>query len=265
MTTLLLDSCAHPTCDGQWTQGRTGVTHAELAADLESNGWAGALAIGLPGVGQYEHRRFMDLCRPQPSLFPVAAVTTHHAGPALDADLDEILACGYRIAKIHPRLLGYEHTMAALPILIGECVARGLAVALCTYPEYKSDLDPGQARRQMADAIAAHPEGHFITMHSGMLDPEPFAALAEGNPRILLDFSMSLTKYPDAMRERVIAIAARCPGAIALGSDGPEWTYAQVQASLDEIAADLSTSTVAVFAGGNLRDWLAAIQDDSDR
>ncbi|MDP2287453.1 MAG: amidohydrolase family protein [Actinomycetota bacterium] len=256
---MLLDSCAHPTCDGQWTQGRTGVTHAELAADLEAHNWQGALAIGLPEVGGYDHRVFMDLCAPHRSLIPVAALTTHHFGPALDADLDEIQERGYRIVKIHPRLLGYEHTLAALPMLIGECVARGLAVALCTYPEYKSEIDPDEARGQMAAAIAAHPEGHFITMHSGMLDPAPFAALAVDNPRILLDFSMSLTKYPDEMRARLIEIAGQTPSAISLGSDGPEWTYAQVRTALDDVASQLEPTAAEGFAGENLRAWLARI------
>ena len=256
---LLLDSCAHPTCDGQWTQGRTGVTHAELAADLSANDWDAALAIGLPDVGSYNHDVFMDLCLPHPSLIPVAALTTHHSGPALDADLDEILEVGYRIVKIHPRLLGYEHTMAALPILVGECVARGLAVALCTYPEYKSDLDPDEARRQMAEAIATHPEGHFITMHSGMLDPAPFAQLAIDNPRILLDFSMSLAKYRDEVRAKLLDIAASNPSAISLGSDGPEWSYAQVRAALEDVEADLGVPATNGFAGANLQAWLAEI------
>ena len=265
MSTVLLDSCAHPTCDGLWTQGRRGVTHAELAADLEASGWSGALAIGLPGVGQYEHRRFMELCLPHPLLIPVAALSTHHSGPALAEDLDAILECGYRIVKIHPRLLGYEHTLAALPILIAECVARGLAVALCTYPEYNSDIDPDDARAQMADAIAAQTSGHFITMHSGMLDPSPFAALASDNPKVLLDFSMSLTKYPDTMREQVIDLASRIPGGIALGSDGPEWTYSQVRESLDDIAVDLDQVAADGFAGGNLRAWLTALENDRGR
>ena len=259
---LLLDSCAHPTCDGRWTQGRTGVTHAELAADLAANGWQGALAIGLPDVGGYDHSVFMDLCAPHPSLIPVAALTTHHWGPALDSDLDEIQECGYRIVKIHPRLLGYEHTLAALPILIGECVARGLAVALCTYPEYRSEIDPDEARRQMAEAMAAHPEGHFIAMHTGVLDPAPFADLAIGNPRIQLDFSLSLTKYPDPVRGRIIEIAAQNPSAISLGSDGPEWSYTQVRAALDDIAADLGQSAASGFAGENLQAWLARLRDE---
>lgn len=256
---LLLDSCAHPTCDGQWTQGRTGVTHAELAADLDDNGWDAALAIGLPDVGSYNHDVFMDLCLPHPTLIPVAALTTHHSGPALDADLDEILEVGYRIVKIHPRLLGYEHTMAALPILIDECVARGLAVALCTYPEYKSDLDPDEARRRMAEALASHPEGHFITMHSGMLDPAPFAQLASDNPRMLLDFSMSLAKYPDPVRAKLLDIAASNPSAITLGSDGPEWSYTQVRAALEDVEGDLGVSAAKGFAGANLQAWLAGI------
>ena len=111
----------------------------------------------------------------------------------------------------------------------------------------------------MAEALASHSEGHFITMHSGMLDPEPFAALAAGNPRVLLDFSMSLTKYPDQMRERIIEIASRMPDSVALGSDGPEWTYAQVRASFDDIAVDLSKGTAEGFAAVNLYTWLAAI------
>lgn len=256
---LLLDSCAHPTCDGQWLGGRSGVTHAQLIADLAEAGWSGALAIGLPGVGGYGHRLFLERCQQAPGLVPVAALTRMASPGDAAADLDEITAVGYRIVKIHPRLLGYEQVLADLPSLIGACVDRGLAVAVCTYPEYRSSIGPDDARAQMAAAMAAHPQGSFIAMHAGVLDPGPFAALAAANPRLLLDFSLSLTKYPDPVRDRVIAIAEQAPECISLGSDGPEWTYAQVRAALDDLAPDLAPAALDGLAGGNLRRWVAAI------
>lgn len=256
---LLLDSCAHPTCDGQWLGDRGGVTHAELADDLAASGWSGALAIGLPGVGGYDHRAFLELCRQARGLVPVAALTQIADAGDWQRDLDDIRATGYRIVKIHPRLLGYEQVLGDLPSIIGACVERDLAVALCTYPEYRSPIDPDEARAQMAAAIAAHPGGRFITMHTGVLDPAPFAAVAVENRDVLLDFSLSLTKYPDEVRARVIALADTVPHAISLGSDGPEWTYTQVRAALDDIAPELSDEAAAGLAGGNLRRWLAAI------
>lgn len=252
----LIDSCAHPTCNGQWIGGRRGVTHDQLARDLSAHGYAGALAIGLPGVGYYTHGAFLDLCRVHPALIPVAALTECGTTGRVVRDLDEIVALGYRIVKVHPRLLGYEQTLRSLPAILGACVERDLAVALCTYPEYRSPIDPDDARRMMADAMLAHPAGRFLALHAGVLEPAPFAAAAFGNPSVLLDFSLSLLKYPDQVFDSVVQLLARQPGGQCLGSDGPEWTYAQVADSLSKVGSSAGQAAAAALGGGNLSRWL---------
>ena len=251
---MLLDSSSHPTCDGRWTLDRPGMTHDQVAADLAASGYAGGLAIGLPGVGGYEHRRFWELTRRHARLLPVAALTRCDSPSAVQQDLDEIERVGYRLVKIHPRLLGYEQALEALPMLMASCVARGLGVLLCTYPEYRSDIDPATARRIMADSISA--DAACLVLHSGVLDPEPFADVADANPRVLLDFSLSLLKYPDEVRPQVVRLGQRLPRSVCLGSDGPEWSYAQVAAAL----AALSDAHLASGLGGtNLWRWMEAL------
>jgi predicted TIM-barrel fold metal-dependent hydrolase len=255
----MFDSSAHPTLDGQWIGGRVGLTHDNVADELLSVGYAGALAIGLPGVGNYSHAAYWEACARHESLVAVAGLTTASSLSAAAADLDVIAGTGFSIVKIHPRLLGYEQTLALLPALMAECRKRKLAVILCTYPEYRSPISADDAREAMAEGMAALGTGHCIALHSGVLDPSPFAALVQDNPNLLLDFSLSLLKYPEEVQPLVVELAKEYPGNVALGSDGPEWTYEQVAAGLEGLRSALSASEVEALGGGNLRTWLSSL------
>lgn len=257
---MLMDPSAHPTCDGLWIGGRPGMTHAQVVEDLDANGVAAALAVGLPGVGGYAHELFLERTLQHPRLVPVAALTTVEGASDIARDLDEIARLGYRLVKIHPRLLGYERTLDQLPHLLGECVERRLAVLLCTYPEYRSSVSPDVARAAMAEAIAAHGRGHFMTLHSGVLDPTPFELLAADSDRVLLDFSLSLLKYPDEVWPHVMRLAESLPQSLCLGSDSPEWTYGQVDATLGQLAARTRPRTAEEVGGGNLVRWLSDVE-----
>jgi len=253
---LLIDSCAHPTCDGQWIGGRAGVNHDELAINLQRSGYTGALAVGLPGVGSYDHREFLAKCASHPNLVPVAALTRSDTLVAAARDLNHIAALGFRIVKVHPRLLGYEQTLEMLPGIFDACIERDLAMALCTYPEYRSSIGPDDARGLMAQAIVDRPSGQFLAMHAGVLDPDPFAVAAAANPGVLLDFSLSLLKYPDEVMDPALRITAFQPRAACLGSDGPEWTYDQVAKTLVAVRRRAGDAAASALGGQNLARWL---------
>jgi hypothetical protein len=256
---MRLDSCAHPTLDGSWLGGRSGVTASGLMQDLSAHGYSGALAIGLPGVGRYAHRDFFDACREQVGLVPVAALTDVSSAQAITADLDVIRDVGYRVVKVHPRLLGYEETLGNLDTVVEACADRGLAVALCTYPEYRSTISPDEARATMASALARRPELPAVALHAGVLDAEPFARLLPDMAALLIDVSLALPKYPEEVKDQVASIMADHPDSVALGSDGPEWTYEQIDVSLNAIAGRLGGAATASLAGGALARWMSIV------
>jgi len=257
----LFDSLAHPTCNGKWFGNRSGVTHEEVALDLARHGYSGALAVGLPGVGDYEHTKFMAITKQHADLIPVAALTRYESRDLIARDLDEIVGLGFRIVKIHPRLLNYEKTLEMLPVMIHECVNRHLAVMLCTYPEYISAVKPSEALQNMAEAIRTEPAGYFMTMHSGVLDPMPFAEIARNNDRVILDFSLSLLKYPYPVRGFLKVFAKEIPQSICLGSDGPEWTYDQVGTELELISAQSGLGVAGRLGGQNAWDWVQSLSN----
>lgn len=257
-----LDSCAHPTLDGSWLGGRTGVTHEALAADLAVHGYSGALAIGLPGVGDYSHQAFFDSCAKQRGLVPVAALTAIASPDEIAAELEAIRAIGYRIVKVHPRLLGYEATLLALDDIVRACAGTGLSVALCTYPEYRSTIDPDRARAIMSAALAHNPEVPAVALHAGVLDSTPFARLIPDAAALLIDVSLALPKYPAEVSHRIAAIASEHPHSVALGSDGPEWSYEQIDAALADVSHLMEESTLRSIAGEALATWLNAVDPD---
>ena len=146
-----------------------------------------------------------------------------------------------------------------LPELMAACRERALAVILCTYPEFKSSIAADDALMRMAEGIAALGSGHCITLHSGVLDPYPFASLASDNSNLLLDFSLSLLKYPEDVQPLVAELTKQHPASVVLGSDGPEWTYEQVQAGLNSMREWLAETEIAALGGGNLRVWLTSL------
>jgi hypothetical protein len=227
--------------------------------DLSVHGYSGALAIGLPGVGRYAHRDFFDACQEQVGLVPVAALTDVSSAQAIAADLDVIQGVGYRIVKVHPRLLGYEKALGQLDTIVDACADRGLAIALCTYPEYRSTTSPDEARSTMASALARRPEIPAVALHGGVLDAEPFARLLPHMAALLLDVSLALPKYPEEVQDQVASIMADHPESVALGSDGPEWTYEQIDVSLNAISGRLGDAATASLAGGALARWMSIV------
>lgn len=180
------------------------------------------LAIGLPGVGGYEHRTFLEECE-RWSFEGIAAVTTLEH-PAMERELETIASLGYRGVKVHPRLLKRNKRLDYLSDVFSLCQQAGLVCLFCTYEAEKPGALPSSDPfYQLCDALNHVPEVRLILMHGGGVRLMQYAGLARHSDSILLDLSFTLTDYMTAHLEICIReLMTNLDRRLCVGSDSPE-------------------------------------------
>lgn len=246
------DSCTHPTLNGAWTDGRIGMTFHDLSAIRREIPSYNALAIGLPGVGGYEHTTFKQECDTW-GFEGIAAVTTVEPGE-IESEFDKIAALGFRGVKVHPRLLRKNTNLDYLSRVFSLCQRFGLVCLLCTYeadrPGRLPSTDPFY---QLCNALNEVPNIRLILMHGGGARLTQFAGLARHSDSILLDLSFTLTdKVTNSLQPLIRDLLERLDQRICVGTDSPEFSVAQVLGKLDEVALNLDSKKVSNILLNNL-------------
>lgn len=253
-TPIFFDSCTHPTLNGLWTNGRTGITFQNLASIKRELPGYSALAIGLPGVGEYSHREFKRECDAW-GFEGIAAVTTIEP-TKVEREFDEIIKLGFRGVKVHPRLLDKNSDLDYLGRIFKLCEQRSLVCLLCTYeadrPGKLPSTDPFY---QLCDALNEVSNVRLIMMHGGGSRLMQFASLARHSENLLVDLSFTLVdavpNIPDtSVRQLMLKLDQR----ICIGTDSPEFRVDQVFRRVEEIAGILEPTKLAnIFANNLLR------------
>jgi predicted TIM-barrel fold metal-dependent hydrolase len=246
------DSCTHPTLNGEWTGGRRGMAFSDLAALKREIPGYNALAIGLPGVGGYEHGPFKQQCDTW-GFEGIAAITTVELRE-LESEFDAIVALGFRGIKVHPRLLGKNANLDYLSRIFSLCRQFNLVCLLCTYeadiPGRLPSVDPFY---QLCNALNEVPETRLILMHGGGCRLMQFASLARHSDSILLDLSFTLTdKMTNSLQPQIRDLVERLDQRICIGTDSPEVSVTQVFAKLEEVALDLDSNRLSNILSNNL-------------
>lgn len=248
------DSCTHPTLNGEWTRGRRGMTFPELAKLKHEMRGYNALAIGLPGVGGYEHAAFKQQCDIW-GFEGIAAVTTIEP-TKVEREFDEIIKLGFRGVKVHPRLLNKNSDLNYLGRIFKLCDQHGLVCLLCTYEaERPGSLPSTDPFYQLCDALNEAPNVRLIMMHGGGSRLMQFASLARHSENLLVDLSFTLVDVmhtiPDtSVRQLMLKLDQR----ICIGTDSPEFRVDQVVRRVEEIAGNFEPTKLAnIFANNLLR------------
>lgn len=248
------DSCTHPTLNGKWTRGRRGITFSELAKLKHEMPGYNALAIGLPGVGGYEHAAFKQHCEIW-GFEGIAAVTTLEP-TKVEREFHEIVKLGFRGVKVHPRLLNKNSDLNYLGRIFKLCDQHGLVCLLCTYEaDRPGSLPSTDPFYQLCDALNEAPNVRLIMMHGGGSRLMQFASLARHSENLLVDLSFTLVDVmntiPDtSVRQLMLKLDQR----ICIGTDSPEFRVDQVVRRVEEIAGNFEPTKLAnIFANNLLR------------
>jgi len=207
------------------------VTFSDLAALKHEMPGYNALAIGLPGVGNYEHRAFKRECDTW-GFEAIAAITALGPGQ-LETEFDQIVQLGFRGVKVHPRLLGVNVNLDYLSRIFALCNQFKLVCLLCTYEADKPGRLPSRDPfYQLCDSLNKIPNVRLILMHGGGLRLMQFASLA---------------RQP-SIRDLMLNLDHR----LCIGSDSPEFTISEVLPRVQAIAGNLDTTKLENICSKNL-------------
>lgn len=246
------DSCTHPTLNGEWTGGRCGIRFSDLAAWRRDVPGYKALAIGLPGVGNYQHAAFKQECDTW-DFEGIAAITTVEPGE-LESEFDTIVRLGFRGVKVHPRLLGKSVNLEFLGRVFALCHQFSLVCLLCTYEADKPGCLPSRDPfYQLCDALNEVPDIQLILMHGGGSRILQYAGLARHSDLILLDLSFTITDtVTNSLQPQIRDLFERLDQRICIGTDSPEYSVTQVLEKINEIAIGLDSNKLNNILSSNL-------------
>ena len=238
----LFDSLSHPTLSGRWLADGVDATVESLIADMNLAGFTRACAIGLPGVGEYDHVRFFELCRRYPQLVPVAGLDP--TVRALEEELDRIESIGYRAVKVHPRISGFSFYDDAFVRVLEGTARRNIALFACTYVHAPRgrypERDPFYG---LAAALNAVPDARIVLVHGGDVDVMRYAQLVRHASNALLDLSFTMVKYAGSSIDLDLRFLLKhLDRKICIGVDYPEFHHEQVRRRFEELTAGLGNT-----------------------
>jgi predicted TIM-barrel fold metal-dependent hydrolase len=236
---MFFDTNAHPTLNGQWTSGRNGITFAAYVDELHSIGGGGALAVGLPSVGDYAHRAYFDTAR-RHDLIPVAGISCA-VGTELEDELREVISIGFECVKVHPRLMQINQSPNYLEEILVKCGQRDLKVLLCTYfgssPGHLPTVDPFI---QVCRALNRVPHLRLLLLHAGVTRILDYSLLARHAENVFLDLSYTLMKYQQSsLGLDVKFLFSDLDQKLTVGSDSPEFRLVDVRETIEGFLCDV--------------------------
>lgn len=199
---------------------------SERLATLRSLGVVAHPALAYahrPGVAAWCNDYTLDLAARHPQIIPTF---TFHPEPDVEVVVDDALARGGRLAKVHLQVGRFAATDPRLDEVWPRLVEAGvpaLVHASAVYGVDGGDEYCGPDGLQVL--LERHPGLTVIVAHLGMPDIAGFLALAEQAPRLHLDTAMVLTdppylaEVPAEHRDALRALVAE--DRLLFGSDFP--------------------------------------------
>ena len=236
---MFFDVLTHPTIDGQWLNGAEGQTFEHSSRLVKSEGLVGACAVGLPSVGSYEPETyFREAVRND--FLPVAGFTARNQREVLP-DLELIRDIGYRVVKIHPRLLGYHDKPELLQDVLTAAHALDLKVMLCTYPANQAGFLPTYDMFDvLSNSLNATPELSLLLVHGGVTDLLRYSLLARHCMNVFLDLSFTLMRYrKSSVGLDMKFVLEQLDQKTCIGSDHPEYSFSEVCSTLEGLTGSL--------------------------
>ena len=254
---MIIDSNTHPTLNGLWLERRDGVTFEQVSNILRINNIDFGLAIGLPGVGGYEHAEYWAECQKFANLIPVAAVTSRIKSE-LEKELSSIKEIGYKSIKFHPRLLNPENLPDFTSTLFQIAARLNLTLFVCgyVYKDIKSfTIELADFHRSILINIQRNPNVKVVYLHGGIHSSLEMLMWARHSENLLIDFSNSFQYRYSYLKDEVKFMVERLDMRITLGSDFPDLQYQLYMNAIEELGTQ-EKSKIKNILGVNIAKFL---------
>ncbi len=253
----IFDSLAHPTLTGKWLEHRTDSSFSALEKELKNNDYIGAMAVGIDGVEDYSHEKFIQACKSYPALHPVAGFNPAVNDP--EKELKRVKEFGFRAIKIHPRFSGIDLERNELPRIFKTAAELELPVMYCTYmhcaAERYTTVDPLYA---LVGVLKHSPRTKVILVHGGDVEVLKYMELVRFNENLLLDLSLTIMKYEGSSIDTDIKyLFNRFDRRICIGTDFPEYSHADLRRRFESFADGIASGKAENIAYVNIMKHLS--------
>lgn len=255
----IFDSLTHPTLAGTWGGKENTNSFDDVVESLRSANYAGACAVGLPGLDGYEHTAYAKACEKHPQLVPIAGFAPMQA-TSIDDELKQLKELGFKGIKLHPRISGLslEEDQDQLTEIFNAAANHGLVVFLCTYshcptPHYPT-VDP---LFSIIRLVKRSPDTKIVLLHGGDVNLLRYSEFVRFSSNILLDLSFTINRYEGSSLDLDIAYLFRTlDRKICIGSDSPEYSPTQLRTRFEKFAECLPLEKIENIAFKNITSFI---------
>jgi len=252
------DSLLHPTISGRWPSSQLVCSFRHISSLLQNQEFIGGCAVGLWGVEQYDHHKFIQYCNEFPSLVPIAGLEPFSDN--LTTEIEQIKKLGFKGIKIHPRQSKFnlEKDEAIAYKIFSTSASLNLPIFFCTYITDKLGKMPSSDPYwNLVRVLNKTPETKLILLHGGVTQLLRYAELVSQNTNLLLDLSFTLQRYKDSsLFDDMKMLANRLDQRICIGSDYPDYTPDQTYKIICKLCNGLSKEKINNICYKNLMRFL---------
>jgi predicted TIM-barrel fold metal-dependent hydrolase len=259
----LFDSLTHPTIDGTWVDDALDNTLLDLERQMDNNNVQWALAVGMKGIGAYDHATYANYIRSSSKrIFPVAYYDFEawDSRDGIRRKLEAIGRLGYVAIKLHPRFSRISLRSEVVPQVIQEAAALGLGVLICTYLYHSLDVSNPNSVQDFAWILSQVPSSSkVVLLHGGDVNLLAMMELTRKYPNVLLDLSFTLCRYEGSSIDLDIKYLFKSyDRRISVGSDSPQFGLDRLRRRFDEFAREIEPDKCANVAYRNLLAFVGA-------
>lgn len=237
----IFDSLSHPTLTGEWVNGKNlDASFKNLNDKMNEEGYNYALAVGLHGIENYNHQKFITECNKYPSLIPIAGYDV--SVKDFERELENIKQLGFRGIKIHPRYSKLNYSENNLNQVFRYCGKTGLIILYCTYSYDSVNNSPVKdPYYSFIEYSKGCDNTKILLMHGGGVELMKYAELVRFNSNFLLDLSLTLMKYKNSSLDSDISyLFNNFDRRICIGTDHPEYSHKEVRERYDFFSKGLT-------------------------
>jgi predicted TIM-barrel fold metal-dependent hydrolase len=259
----IFDSAAHVTTTGKWRLKKDGTelnsSCKKLIKEIKDNNYYKACVIGLDSFENYNHKKFIKICKNYKQLVLFAGVNPNKTKKILKKELINIKKLGFRGIKLHPRLSSFYLDHNNLPFILKECERLNLVLMLCCYNTIGFNKFSNQDFLVLLNKMFRKINRlKTILMHGGctrILEFSEFVKLRPDN--FLLDLSMTLMRYSGSSIDMDIKYLFKTfDEKICIGSDFPEYSLKDTKKKFLQLSKGLNTKKINNISYKNLENFL---------
>lgn len=241
--TYIFDVLTHPCINGDYRGRDIECSFSALAESLKQTDVKWCCAVGLEGIGGYEHKSFAAECKRYPNIIPVAAYNpktcTGKSPEQIKNDLNYIKGLGFKAIKLHPRISEFKVASEEVEQLLAACEEIELPVFLCTY--HYGSLETCPLFNTLTSLLNKFTKLKLLLVHAGAVEVLKYMELARAYPNVLLDLSMTLMKYQGSSIDQDLKfLFEKFDRRICIGSDHPEYSLEQLQERFEFFSEGIS-------------------------